>query len=87
MLCEERLQFPGRPGLGAARHQALDPHLLSLESMLIEPRGLGQQRGLIGEVGERRSSPEGQGIIECADGDVRIRGKGLLRVSHERVEP
>ena len=60
---------------------------MSLESKLIEPGGLGQQRGLIGEVGESRPAPQGQGVVERADRDVRIHGEGLLRVSHERVEP
>ena len=87
VACEKCLQFPDRPGLGAARQQPFDPDLLSLESKLIEPGGLGQQRGLVGEVGKGRPTPQGQGIVERADRDVGIHGEGLLRVPHERVEP
>ena len=71
MSCQQGLQFPDRPGLGTARQQPFDPDLLSLEAKLIEPRGLGQEGGLVGEVGEGRPAPQGQGVIERADRDVR----------------
>ena len=71
MACQQGLQLPDRPGLGAARQEPFDPDLLSLEAKLIEPGGLGEERGLVGEVGKGRPAPQGQGVIERADRDVR----------------
>ena len=87
MPCQQGLQFPDRSALDAARQQTFDPDLLRLQAKLIEPSGLGQERGLVGEVGESRPPPQSQGIVERADRDGGIHGEGLPRVPHELVEP
>ncbi len=71
MPCQQGLQLPDRPGLGAARQQPFDPDFLRLEAKLIEPSGLGEERGLVGEVGEGRPAPQGQRVVERADRDRR----------------
>ena len=50
----------------AVGQQPFDPHLLSLEAKLVEPGRLGEQRGLVGEIGEGRPAPQGQGVVERA---------------------
>ena len=87
MPCQQGLQFSDRSGLDAARQQAFDPDLLRLQAKLVEPSGLGKQRGLVGEVGESRPAPKSQGIVERADRDGGVHGEGLPRVPHELVEP
>jgi hypothetical protein len=57
------------------------------QAKLVEAGGLGKERGLVGEVGKRRSTPQGQGVIQHAHRDVWIHREGLLCISHERVEP
>ena len=60
--------------------------LLRLDPKLVQPGGFGKQRGLVGEVGQRRPTPQRKGVLEGADRDERIDGEGLLRIPHERVE-
>ena len=59
---------------------------LRFEAKLVEPGGLGQERGLVGEIGQGRPPPQGQGVLEGRHRDVRIHREGLLPVPHELGE-
>ena len=83
---EQRLELPDRPRLGSAGEESLDPVLLRLEPQFVEARGLGHQRPLVREVGERGTAPQRQGILERRNRDGRGNGEGMLRIPHQRVE-
>ena len=85
-MAHEAYELTDRSGLRTARQQPLDPVLLRLESKVVEPRSLGDQRGLVGEVGERGSTPERQRLVKRADRDVGVDGEGPLRVPQEGAE-
>jgi hypothetical protein len=55
---DQHFQLADRPRLGAARKEPLDPRLLSFQSEPVEPSGLSEEGGLVGEVGERRPTPQ-----------------------------
>ena len=60
---------------------------MRLEAKLIESSGLGHQGGLIGEIGEGRPTPQGQGVIQRRNRDARVDGEGFPRLPDELVEP
>jgi hypothetical protein len=83
---DQGLQLSDDSGLNAGRQEPLDPRFLRLEPEVVESGRLGEERGLVGEVGQGRPPPQGQGVLERGDGHVRIHREAPLRVSHERVE-
>ena len=65
----------------------LDPVLERAEPLLLQPRGLGLERRLTGEVGERRAAPQIQRVVERADGGTRVDRQQAPGVSQDRSEP
>ena len=62
-------------GVTPQREVGVDPSFGRAETLLVEPRDLADQRGFIGEVGERRAAPQ----VECAP----VEGGGPGGVGHQ----
>src|SRR6476659_1504301 len=64
VLTDERLDFSDELGVTAEREVRLEAPLERLEAELFEPGNLGKRERLVGEVGQRRSSPEAQSFAQ-----------------------
>jgi len=60
LLLDERLELCDELVLAPAFEVSLDPLLEDAETLLLEAPDLALREGLVGEVGERRPSPERQ---------------------------
>ena len=69
-----------------SRQEPLEPRLLGLEPLLVEAGRLGEQSALVGEVGEGRPAPQGEGVLEREDGQVRVDRQLPSRLADEGVE-
>ena len=58
VLADQQLELGDELGTRAEREIRLDPLLQGLDPELLEPRDLGLRPGLVGELGQRRPSPE-----------------------------
>jgi hypothetical protein len=83
VLADEQLELADQLGAPAEREIALDPLLQRLQPKPVEPLDLGLRPALVGELGQRRPSPEREGLPEQ---HVRLRGRGGPGLSHELLE-
>ena len=61
---DERLELRGDGRVTTEREVRLDPVLERRHAELVETSGLGLRKGLEGQVGERRTTPERQGLTQ-----------------------
>ena len=84
MLADQQLQLADELGARAKREISLDPLLEGFEPKLLEPSDLGLRPGLVGELGQRLSSPERERLPQHP---VRFRRGGSPRTHDELLEP
>ena len=66
MLCDEHLELAHEGRVPAGREVHVDPVLDTGEAKLFDAADLALGEALIGEVGQRLPSPQGQGLGELA---------------------
>ena len=84
VLADQQLQFADELGTRAKREIRLDPLLEGFEPKLLEPSDLGLRPGLVGELGQRLSSPERERLPQHR---VRVGRGGSPRSPDELLEP
>ena len=72
MLCNERLQFTDDLGMATQGQIGFDPFLDPDQAQLVEPGDLLLGESLVGEVSQRRPTPQGKGVAEDLGGSVGI---------------
>jgi hypothetical protein len=78
MLDDELLELSGQLPVSANGEVRLDPLLDCGEPDLLEPLDRGLREGVVGEVGEWCSAPEGECLAEEIGGDVRFSSRKCL---------
>ena len=84
VLADQQLELADELGTRAKREIRLDPLLQGFDAKLLEPCDLGLRPGLVGELGQRLSSPERERLPQHP---VRLRRGGSPRVRDELLEP
>src|SRR6266508_1604796 len=87
MLRDKRLELADDLGVAAECQESIDALLERRQVELFEPRNLAPGEWLEGEVGERRTTPEGEGLAELRLGCGRIAvGGRLLCIGPQTLE-
>ena len=87
VMAEQRFGVADRSRMFAAGQEGFEPVFLGHQPELVEPRGLTGQRGFVGEVGERRTAPQTERLLQDRDGRRRVGRAGLSCVAEQRLEP
>src|SRR5215204_4329777 len=86
MLADEPPELGDEVGMAAERQVGLDPLLERGQAQLLEPADLLAGEVLIGEVGERRTAPEGERLAQEVRGRLRIRRPKRPPAAEELLE-
>ena len=86
MLGHERLELADELGVAAQLEVGVDPCLQRREPCFLEPADLGLRKRRVGEVRQRRSSPERQRLAELRRRPRRVRAAGFVDESVEPLE-
>src|SRR5262249_58847437 len=86
MQRREALELADERRIAAEREVGVDPQLERGEAELFEPRDLALRKGLVGEVGERRSPPELERLSECVGPTLVDEALELLEVELARLD-
>src|SRR5215218_8843421 len=86
MLADEPPELGDEVGMAAERQVGLDPLLERAQAQLLEPADLFASEVLIGEVGERRTAPEGERLAQNLRRRLRIFRPKVPSAAEELLE-